>query len=121
MKHGASTMFTMFASQSARIATAASPTARKIALTTKRRKMVALPPIISAVYDEPVETTSASAPMSASRRGAAIAPTSPRSAASAIAMTTTCTAATAAPPASFSPARRAMTAVAAADRPIASA
>ena len=49
MKHGASAMLRPLASQSERIATAASPALRKMAFTTKRRKIVTLPPSMIAV------------------------------------------------------------------------
>jgi hypothetical protein len=53
MRQGARRMLRMFASQSDRIAVAASPELRKTAFTTKSKKIVTLPPSMTPVYLEP--------------------------------------------------------------------
>jgi len=114
-------MLIALANQSTRIAIAASPAPRKIALMRKSSMIVALPPSITRAKVEPLASTDGDAPISASRRGARAAPATPRPAATMTPSTIACTAARAAPSRSCSPVRRATTAVAPMERPTAMA
>jgi hypothetical protein len=121
MRHGSRTRLQMFANHRTRIATAASPAPRKIALMRKRRTITTLPPSITAMNREPEATTSGEAPMRARSRGARSAPAIPRGTAIRTPSAIACTAVRAALSRSRSPMRRATIAVAAIERPIASA
>jgi hypothetical protein len=119
MKQGPSAMLRMFASQSVRIAMAASPAPRKTALMRKIRNTLMLPPSITRVKPLPCAIADGDAPMSARRSVAKIAPTPPSAAATPAPRRMICTAARAAPSLSFWPMRRATTAVPAIESPMA--
>ena len=101
----------MFETQSRRIAMAASPAPRKIALFRNSRSTAALPPRQILVYPLPVATISGDAPISRSRFGAYNPHGRPIASETINPSAIACTPATAAPSGSFSPMRRATMAV----------
>jgi hypothetical protein len=112
-------MLIQFASHSTRIAIAASPAPRKIALIRKSMTITTFPPSITRAYVAPMVCTAGLAPITASRRGASATPTTPITTATISPSAIPCTAASAAASAFFSPMRRATTAVTPIDSPIA--
>ena len=104
---------------STRIAIAASPAPRKTALIMNRSVTPPLAPIITRANRVPVETTPSSAPMIRSRFGAKRIPVRPTTAPTPRPMMIDWMAARAAPSVSPSPIRRATTADAPTDRPMA--
>ena len=119
MKHGPRTMFRKLPNHRTRIATAASPDPRKTALIRNNMTIVALPPSMVRVNTRPVRITSSGAPITASSVAARGAARTATAAATISPSTIDCPAARAAPSRSCSPARRATSAVAPIDSPIA--
>jgi hypothetical protein len=97
----------MFETHSSRMAMAASPAPRKIALFKNRSSTAQLPPRQILVYPPPTEIISADAPINRKSRGANKKHGSPMASETMIPRAIACTAATAAPSGSFSPMRRA--------------
>ena len=116
---GPSTMLMPLASHSVRIAIAGSPAPRKAALIMNSKITVTLPPSMTRGKRPPIAITSGDAPIAASRRCPANAPTTPTTTASPSPSAMACTAARAAPLGSFSPMRRATIAAPPIDNPIA--
>ena len=112
-------MLMAFASHNTRIAIAASPAPRKIALMRNSKRTVALPPSSMRVYPEPIAVTAGDAPMTASRRGARVIPTTATTAATPSPRAIPCTAASEAASGRRSPMRRATTAATPIESPIA--
>ncbi len=78
IRHGPSTMLTALANHRTRIAIAASPAPRKMALMRNSSRTLPLAPSITRVKLAPVRTTSSLAPISRSSEGAvatAVTPT----------------------------------------------
>ena len=112
-------MLIQLASQSTRIAIAASPAPRKMALIKNSIRMMTLPPSITRAYVAPIACTDALAPITPRRRGARLTPTIPITTATAMPSAIPWTAASAAPSTFFSPMRRATIAVTPIESPIA--
>ncbi len=117
MRHGPSTMLMALASHSTRIATAASPAPRKMALMRNSITTDTLPPSITRVKLLPLRTTSGSAPISPSSCGAKTTPTTPSASETPSPSRSVCAAVCAAPSGSCSPVRRATIAIAPMPRP----
>src|ERR1700722_3972905 len=111
IRHGSSTRLMMFDTQSSRIAIAASPAPRKIALFKKSSMIAPPPPTAIRAYPDPTATTLGDAPIHSSSFGARNTHGSPTMNVITKPSTIACTAATAAPSGSFSPMRRATIAV----------
>ena len=109
------------ANHNTRIAIAASPAPRKIALIMKSKTTEALQASITVVKPDPLAITEAEAPIKPSSLGASGAPISAITIEIISASAIACTAARAAPSGFFSPVRRAMVAIAPILSPIASA
>ena len=109
------------ATRSPAMASTGSPAPRKTALIRKIRNTVALPLSMMRVKPEPTAIVAASAPIHRRISGASAPNTTPIAAAAAAPSSTIWPADLAAPSGSFSPIRRATTAVAAKHMPIATA
>ena len=116
---GSSAMLIRLASQSDRIATAASPAPRKMALIRNNHITVRLPPSMMAANSRPCDANSGVAPRSCSRSVAHTTPAKLISTDSTRPVRRACTAATAASSGEPSPIRRATIAVAPMQSPMA--
>ena len=121
IKQGPSRMLIQFASHNVRIAIAASPAPRKIALIMKSITTVTFPASITRVNAEPCSTTHGEPPISWSSFGASGAPMTPMTIETISARAIAWTAARAAPSGFCSPIRRATIAIAPMLKPIARA
>ena len=121
MRHGPSTMLTALANHSTRIAMAASPAARKMALIRNSSRTLPLAPTITRAKLAPVRTTSGLAPIVRSSVGAVAIATAPTTTPASTPTRIDWTAARAAASGFFSPMRLDTVAVAPIDSPIATA